>query len=381
MQILSLSDLWSGTLGSILSYIIIIVILLPTLLVSFRLLITRRKIGYFSMLLSLVILIVQYMQLIHFQLIQTMNETAAFVALILKIAAFVLVNVGIYQLYNPTRAKDSMVIALIGLLTAVVASSYWFIPQVLEGSDGQIRQLQPLGLELFLFVLVFISFLIVNPRIGQNGKFQLMLTVYFCAHMIYMTNKYLFNGNQEGLARLEQLLPMLFHIVLFLFIFERIIELMQAIYNSAIKDGLTGLFNRKYFYNRVNQHISQQNAVSIIFSDIDNFKKLNDTKGHHMGDQVLKHVAQIAIEEAEPDGVCGRYGGEEIVVMVLGTEVEATALAEKIRARVESETMVTVSIGLSHYRQNIKTDELIKQADEAMYKAKTSGKNKIVAYG
>jgi diguanylate cyclase (GGDEF)-like protein len=310
-----------------------------------------------------------------------MNETAAFVALILKIAAFVLVNVGIYQLYNPTRAKDGMVIALIGLLTAVVASSYWFIPQVLEGSDGQIRQLQPLGLELFLFVLVFISFLIVNPRIGQNGKFQLMLTVYFCAHMIYMTNKYLFNGNQEGLARLEQLLPMLFHIVLFLFIFERIIELMQAIYNSAIKDGLTGLFNRKYFYNRVNQHISQQIAVSIIFSDIDNFKKLNDTKGHHMGDQVLKHVAQIAIEEAEPDGVCGRYGGEEIVVMVLGTEVEATALAEKIRARVESETMVTVSIGLSHYRQNIKTDELIKQADEAMYKAKTSGKNKIVAYG
>ncbi|NHN31222.1 GGDEF domain-containing protein [Paenibacillus agricola] len=380
MQILSLSDLWSGTLGSIVSYIIIIVILLVTLLVSLRLLITRRKIGYFSMLLSLFLLIVQYMQLIQFQLIQTVDETAAFMALILKISAFVLVNTGIYQLYNPTKLRDGLVIGLFGLATAAVASSYWFIPGWLEGSDEQIRQMQPLGLELYLFVLLFVSFLIVNPRIGQNGKFQLMLTLYFCAHLIYMANKYLFNGNQLALVKLEEVFPMIFHIVLFLFIVERIIELMQAIYNSAIKDGLTGLFNRTFFYNRVNQHISQNIAVSIIFSDIDNFKKLNDTKGHQMGDQVLKQVAQIAKEEAEPDGVCGRYGGEEIVVMVLGTTADNAAVAEKIRARVEAETIVTVSVGLSHYRTPLKTEELIKQADEAMYKAKTTGKNKVIAY-
>jgi two-component system cell cycle response regulator len=380
MQISSISDLWLGTLGSIISYIITIVILLLTLLVSYRLLITRRKIGYFSMLLSLTILIVQYMQLIRFQLIPDVNEMDTFIALILKITAFIFVNIGIYQLYNPTKTKDGIIIALVLLATALLASSYWYIPQWLEGSDEQIRLLQPFGLELYLFVLVFTSFLVVNPRIGQNMKFQIMLTVYFCAHILYMTNKYMFNSDQESMAKLVQILPMVFHIVLFLFIFERIIEMMQAIYNSAIKDGLTGLFLRKYFMRRVAQHISQPIAFSIIFSDIDNFKKLNDTKGHHMGDQILKQVAQIAMEEAEPDGICGRYGGEEIVAMVLGNPQETAALAERIRARVETETIVTVSVGLSHYRQGIKPEELIKQADKAMYEAKTSGKNKVITY-
>jgi two-component system cell cycle response regulator len=380
MNALTLSDLWLGTLGSVISYTIISVILLLTLLVSLRLLVNRRKKAYFSIMLSLVILIFQYMQLIQFQLIPNASHTDTFIALILKVTAFGLVNIGIYQLYNPTSAKDRVVIVIVSVLTALVAATYWYIPLWLEGSDEQIRQLQPLGLELYLFVLVFVSFLLVNPRIGQNGKFQFMLTLYFCSHMIYMTNKYLFNGTQGVLTKLEQLFPMAFHVVLFLFILERIIEMMQAIYNSSITDGLTGLYNRKYFYNRVNQHISQEVAVSIIFSDIDNFKKLNDTKGHHMGDQVLKQVAQIAKEEAEPDGICGRYGGEEIVVMAIGSEAETAAMAEKIRARVEAETIVTVSVGFSYSRKSIKTDELIKQADEAMYKAKTTGKNKVVVY-
>jgi two-component system cell cycle response regulator len=380
MNALNLSDLWIGTLGTIISYTIIVVILLLTLLVSFRLLVNRRKIGYLSMMLSLVILIAQYGQLIQFQLYPTPNETAVFIALILKASAFLLVNIGIFQLYNPTKAKDGIIIGVICGIMALVAATYWYIPGSFEGSPEQIKQLQPLGLELFMFVIIFISFMLVNPRIGQNGKFQLMLTLYFCSHMIYMTNKYLFNGTQGVLTKLEQLFPMAFHIVLFLFIFERIIEMMQAIYNSSIRDGLTGLFNRKFYYNRVNQHLAQHIKVSVIFSDIDNFKKLNDTKGHHMGDQVLKQVAQIAKEVAEPDGICGRYGGEEIVVMVIGDKDETSEIAEKIRARVEAETIVTVSVGFSCYSKGIGADELIKQADEAMYKAKTTGKNKVIAY-
>jgi diguanylate cyclase (GGDEF)-like protein len=154
---------------------------------------------------------------------------------------------------------------------------------------------------------------------------------------------------------------------------------MQAIYNSSIRDGLTQLYNRKYFYNRVGQHIAARIAISVIFSDIDNFKKLNDTKGHHMGDQVLKQVAGILKEEADQIGICGRYGGEEMVVLVTDTETDPAELAERIRARIEAETIVTVSMGFSRYRKNVTADELIKQADEAMYKAKTSGKNKVVA--
>lgn len=151
------------------------------------------------------------------------------------------------------------------------------------------------------------------------------------------------------------MVPVFFYIVLFLFIVERVIEIMQAIYNSSITDGLTKLYNRKYFYKRVSQYVLQKIPVSVLFSDIDNFKKLNDTKGHAMGDQVLKQVAQIIREEAEEIGVCGRYGGEEMVVLVTDVEVDAGELAERIRARVESETIVTVSMGLAAYHKGVST--------------------------
>lgn len=380
MSVLTWSDLWLGTLGSIISYTVILTIVLLTLVTAFRLLISRRKIGYFSIMISLLILIAQYGQLVHFQLTQTESSGAQFTALLLKVLSFVFVNVGVYQLYNATKLRDGIVILFVMILTAAVSLTYWFMPDWIQGSPDQVKLMQPLGMELYIFVLIFVSFLLVNPRIGQNGKYQLMLTFYFCSHMIHMTNLYLFNNNQAILAKFEQLIPMLFHVVLFLFIFERVIEIMQAIYNSSITDGLTKLYNRKYFYNRVNQHVAQRIAVTVIFSDIDNFKKLNDTKGHHMGDLVLKQVAQIVKEEAEDIGICGRYGGEEMVVLVTDTEVDASELAERIRARVEAETIVTVSMGYSYFRKNITADELIKQADEAMYKAKTSGKNKVVAY-
>lgn len=375
-----LTDLWTGTSGTVFSCTIILSILLVTLLASVRLLLSRRKIGYFSLMLSLLILMVQYGQLIVFEITQTESDLAKFIALLLKVLSFLLVNTGIYQLYNPTKWKDTVVFILCMLGTIFVSVTYWYMPDWLQGSTDQVSLMQPLGMELYLFLLIFISFLLINPRIGQNGKYQVMLTLYFCSHMIHMANMYLFNNEQFILNKFEQLIPMAFHLVLFLFIFERIIEIMQAIYNSSITDGLTRLYNRKYFYNRVSQHIAQRVGISIIFSDIDNFKKLNDTKGHHMGDLVLKQVAQILKEEAEEIGVCGRYGGEEMVVMVTDTEVDTSELAERIRARVEAETIVTVSMGYSRYKKNITADELIKQADEAMYKAKTSGKNKVVAF-
>ncbi|MCZ8512125.1 GGDEF domain-containing protein [Paenibacillus filicis] len=373
------SDFVFGPYGSVFIYGMLMVIILMTSLVSFRLLMNRRKIGYLSMIVSLIILLVQYGQLIRQALSPSIDDTAVFTALLVKVLAFVLVNIGLYQLYNATRTRDFVVFAFFGGITALVSMTYWYAPNWLEGSEEQMRLLKPLGLELYLFLLLFLSFLLVNPRIGQNGKYQLMLTVYFAGHIVHMANVYLFDGKQRYLGLLEQTVPFVFHIVLFLFIFERVIEIMQAIYNSSITDGLTKLYNRKYFYNRVQQCINQQTPVSIIFSDIDNFKKLNDTKGHHMGDQVLKQVAHIMKEEAEDSGLCGRYGGEEMVVLVTDPDESAGELAERIRARVQEETIVTVSMGYSSYKKGLGADELIKKADEAMYQAKTSGKNKVVA--
>ncbi len=299
-----------------------------------------------------------------------MSDVEAFAALLLKVLAFVMINIGIYQLYNPTRKRDIVTFMFFcagdrGRFPYVLACAQ-LAPERRDNS----RLLRPLGLELYLFVLLFLSFLLVNPRIGQNGKYQAILTVYFVTHTVHMANLYLFDANQPALRLLEQTLPFVLHSILFLFIFERVIELMQAIYMSSITDGLTRLYNRKYFQNRVHQAVQQRMPVSVIFSDIDNFKKLNDTKGHHMGDQVLKQVAQIVREETDEAGICGRYGGEEMVVLITDPDASAGALAEQIRSRVEAETIVTVSMGYSRLKKGVGPDELVKQADEAMYKAK-----------
>ncbi|GLI07904.1 hypothetical protein YDYSG_39340 [Paenibacillus tyrfis] len=373
-------DLIFGPTGSIFMHSMLSVIIAMTFLVSFRLLLSRRKIGYFSMIIALFILFAQYIHLIEKTVTQDITPEQEFIALLLKLLAFVMLNIGIYQLYNTTRKRDFFVFAIFILLTAAVSVSYWFAPVWLQGSEDQSKLLRPLGMELYLFLLLFLSFLLVNSRIGQNGKYQLMLTVYFTTHTIHMANVYLFDNKQIVLNFLEQTIPFVFYIVLFLFIFERVIEIMQAIYNSSITDGLTKLYNRKYFYNRVTQYVQLQAPVSVIFSDIDNFKKLNDTKGHHMGDQVLKQVAQIVKEETEDSGICGRYGGEEMVVLVTDPEVDAAGLSERIRSRVETETIVTVSMGYSLLKKGVNAEELIKQADEAMYKAKTTGKNKVVGF-
>ncbi|CAG7650936.1 GGDEF domain-containing protein [Paenibacillus allorhizosphaerae] len=374
------TELLFGPAGSLFMYSMLIVIIAMTLLVSLRLLITRRKVGYFSMVIALVILIVQYGQLVARAVTQSQSETGMFLALLLKLLAFVLLNIGIYQLYNATRKRDLLVFVLFIAGTVAISVTYWSIPVWLQENMEQTALLQPLFMELYLFLLLFLSFLLVGPRIGQNGKYQIMLTVYFAAHTLHMANVYLFDDKQPYLKLCEQIIPFLFHVVLFLFIFERVIEIMQAIYNSSITDGLTKLYNRKYFLGRVAQYVEGRVPVSVIFSDIDNFKKLNDTKGHQTGDAMLKQVAQIMMEETADTGLCGRYGGEEMVVLVTDPETDPAELAERIRSRVETESIVTISMGYSRSKKGITADELIKQADEAMYEAKTSGKNKVVGF-
>jgi diguanylate cyclase (GGDEF)-like protein len=240
--------------------------------------------------------------------------------------------------------------------------------------------LQDIGLDLFLFVLIFLAFHFVTPYIGQAGKYQFALTVYFLAHISHLLNQYLFESSLAILTFTDAFLTVLFYYMLFFIQFDRVVELMQAIYNSSITDGLTGLYNRKFFSARVAQYVARSLPVTVVFSDIDNFKKLNDTQGHQRGDTVLKQVAEILLEESEEIGVAGRYGGEEMVVLITDTSTDADEFTEKVRSRVEKEVGVTVSIGYSQARKGIDTDTLIKQADEAMYEAKKSGKNRVVKY-
>ena len=157
--------------------------------------------------------------------------------------------------------------------------------------------------------------------------------------------------------------------------FARIVNLFKSAGISSITDSLTGLFNEGFLYRKAEQIIQKQ-ELSIIFIDIDNFKKLNDTKGHDVGDKVLIDIAKILQSVLNKNIGC-RFGGEELVGLV--TSGDAEYLAERFRAKVEKYTGVTVSVGVATGTSDSKA--IIKLADKRMYVAKNSGKNRVITEG
>ncbi|CAN7410553.1 MULTISPECIES: GGDEF domain-containing protein [unclassified Paenibacillus] len=377
---MDIMDLLFGELATFLSHAMIVVMVALMFVISLRLFLDRRKKAYMSMTISLIFVGIHCLLQIYFILSGIHTSIADYSQIMLKIISFVLINMGIYQLYNRTNRKQYTFFYGLIVMGFVVSTLHFIVPNLYSGTDHQVRLLQNIGLELYVFVLIFLCFYMIPPYIGQQMKYQLALTVYFLFQTSQLLNTYVYDNAQPVLILAVNLLPVIYYFLLFMILFERVVELMQAIYNSSITDGLTRLYNRKFFYNRVTQHVQRHLPVYILFSDIDNFKKLNDTQGHQMGDNVLKQVAQIMKDEAEECGIAGRYGGEEMVILVSDPSVKMDAFAERIRSRIEKETIVTASIGYSKYKNGLSAEDLIKQADEAMYRAKTTGKNKVVKF-
>ncbi|MBC7531708.1 MAG: diguanylate cyclase [Oligoflexus sp.] len=160
---------------------------------------------------------------------------------------------------------------------------------------------------------------------------------------------------------------------------------------KAATDGLTGLYNHDYFQNMLAQELSQSQRqlrnLSLLLIDIDHFKKFNDQWGHQVGDLVLKKVAQSIRDTCRKSDVVARYGGEEMAVILPETSSEmAELVAGRIRRNVESLAIphgenilkVTISLGLASLTDGLRDKEaLIEKADEAMYKSKREGRNKV----
>ena len=158
-------------------------------------------------------------------------------------------------------------------------------------------------------------------------------------------------------------------------------------------DGLTGTLRRQPFMDRMNEELKRASVFhtpfSVMMLDIDHFKSVNDTHGHAAGDAVLTRVGQVLRESFYETDVVGRYGGEEFILLLPRAEASGVLRkAEALRNRFEKETIpcgfsnlkVTVSIGLSHFPQGGRTaEELIASADAALYRAKESGRNRVVA--
>ena len=167
----------------------------------------------------------------------------------------------------------------------------------------------------------------------------------------------------------------------------------------SVTDGLTGLFNRRHFEERLREEFSRSQRygapVSLIMLDLDHFKNVNDEHGHPFGDRVLRETAELISTSIREHDICARYGGEEFAIVLPNTNVQgAAAVAERFVSRmreriyrveasgaggVAAEVRVTASVGVVAYpaRQAASPDRLIELADEALYRAKAEGRNTI----
>lgn len=173
---------------------------------------------------------------------------------------------------------------------------------------------------------------------------------------------------------------------------ERSLALQVQLHELAITDTLTGLYNRGHFFNlaeiEFETAIQSNDPISVIMIDIDHFKEINDQFGHRAGDQVLSISAKRIQSGLRDKDIVGRYGGEEFVVILTNTGlVEARETAERLRNSMESEpistdkinTLVKVSAGVASAPADnkISLDELLDQADQALYHAKNEGRNLV----
>lgn len=176
--------------------------------------------------------------------------------------------------------------------------------------------------------------------------------------------------------------------------------------DDLIHDGLTRLNTREYFIEKVGNEMGSlshpdkekrksdigfQN-ISFLFCDIDYFKKINDTYGHDVGDEALRLVSDVLKNNVRDFDTVSRWGGEEIVVSLIGASAEeARTKAEYLRDTISKkakehfknrfpELEITISIGVAVYEEGATLEELVKRADEALYEAKEGGRNRVVVY-
>jgi diguanylate cyclase len=167
-------------------------------------------------------------------------------------------------------------------------------------------------------------------------------------------------------------------------------ERIALAHSEAIKDPLTGIFNRQAYTERLSQEYARwkryQAPLTLVIWDIDNFKYVNDTYGHQAGDMVLRHVAKLVHSALRETDFFARYGGEDFVALMPETMLErALEPTEKIRALVSTQPIkyagreipVTLSAGIAQFEDGDFPDHVFRRADVALYKAKMSGKNRV----
>lgn len=175
------------------------------------------------------------------------------------------------------------------------------------------------------------------------------------------------------------------------------LQLFEHTRELSIKDELTGIFNRRYFNQRFEREVLRsqryQRALAVVMADIDHFKRYNDLNGHILGDDVLKHVAETLESNLRKADIVCRFGGEEFIVLLPEiSKAQARKAANKLRSQIEREgfereetqpeNKITISLGVAVFPEDAtRAEELLKAADQALYLAKSMGRNCVAWHG
>ena len=170
------------------------------------------------------------------------------------------------------------------------------------------------------------------------------------------------------------------------------LRMQRNLVEEALRDGLTRVFNRRYFMQRLDGELGyaqrHRQPLALVLFDLDHFKAFNDQHGHLAGDRALCDVVRVCDAGVRHEDVLARYGGEEFVILLRGTTLEgALRVAERLRAAVEGARLaavpITISVGVAaflpgeHRPVELVRDQLIAATDEALYRAKDAGRNRV----
>ena len=208
------------------------------------------------------------------------------------------------------------------------------------------------------------------PLLSSLGGLIGIVMILITYHLVYNRSRWLF--------------WMIIFILMLIACF-RLGLLVKKLYFAAIKDPLTGLFNRIYFYEMLAYEVMRarryQASLSLIMIDVDDFKAVNDTWGHLEGDKVLVELSDILKSHVRAADIICRWGGEEFAIILPETDADgAYKLSERIRKAIESmhsSNKVTICAGVSAIKDEMDIDRLIASADKALYQAKRN-KNSVV---
>jgi diguanylate cyclase (GGDEF)-like protein len=254
------------------------------------------------------------------------------------------------------------------------------------------NETRPVLLLIYVVILLFGIFRL-NTRGFLYTSFYTLLTYGGAIALLHIYRPQGINFKIEYL----QFVVLGFVMVIFSVIGGYISTLRRNLRNShtiiremAIRDELTGLFNRRHVLELLdhekNRSLRGGGIFCLAILDIDHFKNVNDTYGHLEGDAVLKAVATTMKTTMRNTEYCARYGGEEFLIVLTQTGINGALIgAERVRSQIEkipfpdigSDFKITVSIGLSEYKMREDMDDLIVRADEALYRAKNGGRNRV----